>query len=52
AKVNTEENQQLAMQYGIRSIPTLVMFKHGREHARVSGALDRVSLQGWIRQNL
>ena len=51
AKVNTEDNQQLAMQYGIRSIPTLVMFKQGREHARVSGAMDATSLIGWIRQN-
>lgn len=44
AKVNSDEAQQLAMRFGIRSIPTLVIFKQGREVDRVSGALDRASL--------
>jgi thioredoxin 2 len=43
AKVNTEENQGLAMRFGIRSIPTLVIFRAGREIARVSGAMARTS---------
>ena len=51
-KVNTEEAQDLAMRYGIRSIPTLVLFKAGREIARVSGAMDAASLVGWTRQHL
>jgi thioredoxin 2 len=49
-KVNTEENQGLAMRYGIRSIPTLVIFKAGKELARTSGAMDAGSLENWIRR--
>lgn len=48
AKVNTEQEQQLAAQYGIRSIPTLVLFKDGAEIDRMSGALDAASLRGWL----
>jgi len=39
-KVNTEEQQSLAAAYGIRSIPTLMVFSRGQEAARMSGALD------------
>jgi thioredoxin 2 len=52
AKVNTEEEQNLAMQYGIRSIPTLVLFKGGREATRMSGAMDLRQLVAWTRQQL
>lgn len=52
AKVNTEENQGLAMQYGIRSIPTLILFRRQREAARISGAMDTQRLVSWTRQNL
>lgn len=49
-KVNTEENQQLAGQHGIQSIPTLIVFKGGREVDQVSGALSTGRLQNWVRQ--
>ena len=49
AKVNTEEIGELAARYGIRSIPTLVAFRGGREVARQSGAMDAASLVRWIR---
>ena len=52
AKVNTEAEQQLAARHGIRSIPTLVVFRNGREVARQSGALDAGSLMRWIRTSL
>jgi thioredoxin 2 len=52
AKVNTEEEQGLAMQYGIRSIPTLVLFKGGHEAARSAGAMDLRGLIAWTRQHL
>src|SRR4051812_39757588 len=39
AKLNTEAEQALAARFGIRGIPTLVVFKNGREVARQSGAL-------------
>ena len=51
-KVNTEENQGLAQRYGIRSIPTLVVFKAGKEVARTSGAMDAGSLETWLRRAL
>ncbi|GAB4298650.1 MAG: thioredoxin TrxC [Thiohalomonadaceae bacterium] len=52
AKVNTEEQQGLAARYGIRSIPTLILFKCGREAARIAGALDLQNLLAWTRQHL
>ncbi len=51
-KINTEEAQPLAVQLGIRSIPTLVLFSDGREKARVSGAMDPRSLVRWTREHL
>ena len=44
AKVNTEEAQNLGARFGIRSIPTIIVFKDGREVDRVSGALDANAL--------
>lgn len=37
-----------AQRFGIRSIPTLVLFRDGREVARVSGAMDGNSLLRWV----
>jgi thioredoxin 2 len=52
AKLNTEEAQKTAAAYGIRSIPTLVMFRGGREVARQSGAVDANTLVNWVRSKL
>jgi thioredoxin 1 len=41
AKVNTDENQQLAVRYSIFSIPTLIVFKNGREAARLVGYMPQ-----------
>ena len=49
AKVETEAEQALSARYQIRSIPTLVLFKDGKEHARMSGALDANGLKQWLR---
>jgi len=49
-KVNTEEQQALGAQYGIRSIPTLIVFKNGKEVDRLSGALSASRLQSWVKQ--
>ncbi len=51
-KVNTEAEQPLAARCNIRSIPTLAIFKNGREIARQSGALDLGSLKRWIQPHL
>ncbi|HTH39218.1 MAG TPA: thioredoxin TrxC [Rhodocyclaceae bacterium] len=48
AKVDTEAEQALAARFNIRSIPTLVVFHHGRELARQSGAMDARNLMAWI----
>ena len=49
AKDNTEDEQQLAARFGIRSIPTLALFRHGLEIARQAGAMDAASLVRWVR---
>jgi thioredoxin 2 len=51
AKLNTEEAQQISMQYNIQSIPTLALFKGGKEVARKLGAMDAALIQSWIRAN-
>ncbi len=49
AKLNTEQNQALASRYNIRSIPTLIVFKKGRELSRQSGAMSKQQLLQWLR---
>ena len=51
-KVNTEEAQGLAGRLDIRSIPTLALFRGGKEVARTSGAMDAGRLVAWARQHL
>ncbi|MCG7985850.1 MAG: thioredoxin TrxC [Candidatus Thiodiazotropha lotti] len=51
-KVNTEEAQQLGMQYGIRSIPTLMLIHRGKELARQAGAMDQAGIVSWTRNQL
>jgi len=51
-KVNTEDEQQLGARFGIRSIPTLIIFKQGKEVHRVSGALDEIALTNLVNQYL
>ena len=48
-KLNTEEEQAVAARLGIRSIPTMVLFKGGREVARQSGAMDAGGVIRWVR---
>lgn len=48
-KVNTEEEQELAARFAIRSIPTLVIFRQGQELARTSGAMSSDALANWVR---
>ncbi len=49
AKVDTDAEPTLANQFSIRSIPTLVVFRSGREVARQSGALGKADLIRWVR---
>jgi thioredoxin 2 len=48
AKVDTDAESALAGRFGIRSIPTLVLLKDGREVKRVSGAMSAAQLEQWI----
>lgn len=51
-KVNTETEQDLAARYAIRSIPTLAVFRGGREVTRQAGAMDAARLVAWVRSVL
>ena len=51
-KINTETNQQLAAQFGIRSIPTIAIFKNGQMAAQIAGALPPEQFQQWVLQHL
>jgi len=48
AKLNTEQEQGIAAQFNIRSIPTLILFKAGREIARQAGAMSAADIVRWI----
>ena len=52
AKVNTEAEQGLGAQYAIRSIPTLALFRGGREIARQPGAMGAQDIVKWVRAQL
>jgi thioredoxin 2 len=52
AKLDTEAEPEIAARFGIRSIPTLIAFKNGREVARRSGASDVSGLLGWIKASV
>ena len=51
-KINTEREQALGAQFNIRSIPTLALFKDGKEVTRMSGAMDLGNLTRWLEQHL
>lgn len=52
AKVNTEEQQALASRFAIRSIPTLLIMRNGKELARVAGAMPAGQFMQWVNQQL
>ncbi len=51
AKLNTEQSPGPAGQFGIRSIPTLILFQNGREVARQSGAMNQTQISQWLQSN-
>src|SRR5690606_5743077 len=48
AKLNVDENPELAAQYGVRSIPALIMFKNGEVADMKVGAAPKTALSAWI----
>ena len=49
-KVNVDEQQAIASRYGIRAIPTLLLFKNGQEVKRSSGVMDAGALARWVEE--
>ena len=52
AKLDTEQAQNIAARFGIRSIPTMILFGGGREVARTAGALDARRIRSWLETQL
>jgi thioredoxin 2 len=52
ARLNTDEEQSIAQQFDIRSIPTMILFRDGQEVARHSGALMGADIERWVAQQL
>jgi thioredoxin 2 len=48
AKLDTEQAQGVAARFGIRSIPTMILFRGGREVARTAGAMDARGIRSWL----
>ena len=51
-KVNVDEEPELANRYGIRSIPTMLLFKDGKLKAQTAGAMDAGRIAAWTKANL
>lgn len=52
AKINVDENQQVPAQFGVRGIPTLVVFKDGKAAATKVGALAKNQLEAFINASI
>lgn len=52
AKLDTETATDIASRFGIRSIPTLILFRGGREIARQAGAMGQADIVRWTRQQI
>ncbi len=52
AKLNVDENQEIAIRYGVRSIPSLVLFKDGKEIARTIGAASKEKYRKFVEESL
>tara|TARA_B100000530_G_scaffold256607_1_gene170110 strand:+ start:103 stop:423 length:321 start_codon:yes stop_codon:yes gene_type:complete len=52
AKVNIDENPEVPSNYGIMSIPTLILFKNGKSVSSQIGLVEKSSLSKWIDENL
>jgi thioredoxin 2 len=50
AKLNTESQQQVAGRWKIQSIPTLILFRQGKELGRLSGAVPLGQIKQWLKQ--
>jgi thioredoxin 2 len=51
-KLNTQDNPEPSRELGIHSIPTMVLFKDGREVARISGAMTADKIAGFVKSQV
>jgi thioredoxin 1 len=51
AKMNVDENPMMPSKFGIRSIPTLMLFKNGQLAATKVGAVQKSALQAWLKEH-
>jgi thioredoxin 1 len=52
AKVNVDENRDTPAKYGIRGIPTVILYKDGQAHAQKVGAMSKSQLKAFLDSNL
>ena len=52
AKIDTQDHPDVAQRYGIRGIPALILFRKGREVARLAGARPAAEIEAFVRQHL
>ena len=52
AKLNVDENPDVTIRYGVRSIPTLIMFKNGEPVSMQVGAVSKAKLSAWISESV
>ena len=52
AKINVDENPVAPSKYGVRGLPTLVMFKDGKVAATHLGAMSKQAISNWIKQSV
>lgn len=51
-KINVDDNQETTMQYGIRSIPTLILFKNGKALDQIIGAVPKSEIEKMVKKAL
>ena len=52
AKLNVDENQELAMEHGVQSIPTFILFNKGQAADRMLGAMPKGAFEQFIHRNV
>ena len=52
AKVNIDENPNAPSQYGVRGIPTMILFKGGEAASTKVGAAPKTAIEGWIKESI
>ncbi len=50
-KVNVSDNQEIAGKYGVRGIPTMIIFENGKEKGRIVGAYPKEAIEKFIEEN-